>query len=394
MTKHSIILLAAGMLSVPAALAINPPLMGWASWNHYHVAINEDVILSNAEAMATNGMKDAGYLYVNTDDGFFGGRDEEGRVLPHPERFPRGVRVVVDSIHSLGLKAGIYSDAGVNTCGSAWDGDTISRGCGLYGHDRQDLTRYLSEWDYDFIKVDWCGGQWLGLDEQQRYTEISRLISEIKPSTVYNVCRWGFPGEWVTEVADSWRISGDIAANFGSICSIIDLNADLWPYCSPGHYNDMDMLQVGRGMTEDEDRAHFTMWCMMTSPLLAGNDLTQMSPETLAILTNKEVIALNQDPLFRQARRLKQDGDLEVWAKPLVEEGSGEVAVCLFNRSSEAAPISFSLDLVGLDPMAGYTVRDLWAHSDLGATTQATQTFTVPSHGVVTLRLKGTELSR
>ena len=194
---------------------------------------------------------------------------------------------------------------------------------------------------------------------------------------------------WAVHVANSWRISGDISPSFESIIHIIDLNADLWKYCEPGHYNDIDMLQVGQGMTYEEDKTHFTMWCMMVSPLLAGNDLTTMSDETLGILTNKEVIAINQDPLFYQARRVIDNGDLEVWAKPLTHTLSGKVAVTLLNRSVEAADISFALNRVGLDASKGYTIRDLWSKEKFPLSKKEERTFNVPSHGVVTLLLTG-----
>lgn len=366
------------------------PIMGWSSWNNFHVNINEEVIKAQADFMVSSGMAAAGYSYVNIDDGFFGGRDKNGDLLVHKERFPNGMKVISDYIHSKGLKAGIYSDAGINTCASHWDKDTIGVGSGLMGHDRKDLKLMLKDWNYDFIKVDWCGGDWLGLDVETRYTQIANIIKEIKPNTVYNICRWQFPGKWALQIADSWRISGDISNEFSSILHIIDLNADLWKYASPGHVNDMDMLQVGRGMSYEEDKTHFTMWSMMNSPLLAGNDLRSMSDQTISILTNKEIIALNQDPLVYQARRLVDNGDLEVWAKPLVSTMSGKVAVTLLNRSDKAATISFDLNTIGIDVSKGYTYRDLWAKKDFGRSEKRTLSFEVPKHGVVVLTVDGT----
>lgn len=366
------------------------PIMGWSSWNNFHVDINEDLIKAQADFMISSGMADVGYSYINIDDGFFGGRDREGNLLVHPERFPNGMKVISDYIHSKGLKAGIYSDAGINTCASQWDKDTIGVGSGLYGHDRKDLALMLNKWNYDFIKVDWCGGDWLGLDEVTRYTEIANIIKEIRPNTVFNICRWKFPGKWALQIADSWRISGDISNEFQSILHIIDLNADLWKYASPGHVNDMDMLQVGRGMGYEEDKTHFTMWCMMNSPLLAGNDLRRMSNETINILTNKEIIALNQDPLVYQARRLIDNGDLELWARPLISTMSGKVAVTLLNRSNKAETISFNLNSVGIDVSKGYSYRDLWAKKDFENSKIDTLSFEVPKHGVVVLSITGT----
>ncbi|WP_258049158.1 glycoside hydrolase family 27 protein [Hymenobacter sp. NBH84] len=365
------------------------PVMGWSSWNNFHVGINEEIIKGQADAMVASGMQAAGYTYVNIDDGYFGGRDQQGNIIAHPTRFTAGMRALSNYIHAKGLKAGIYSDAGINTCASFWDKDSVGIGMGLRGHEAQDLQLLLRDWNYDFIKVDWCGGDWLGLNEQTQYTLIGNLIRDIRPDAVYNVCRWQFPGEWVVPLADSWRVSGDIANTFASVMHIVDQNADLWKHASPGHVNDMDMLQVGRGMSFEEDKTHFSMWCMLSSPLLLGNDLRQMTPQTIKILTNKELVALNQDPLVYQARRLADYGDREVWAKPLQSTMSGEVAVALLNRSAKAAAIRFQPDSVGLEAAKSYTMRDLWAQKDYAASTKKDVDFEVPAHGVVVLKLTG-----
>ncbi|OFX32367.1 MAG: alpha-galactosidase [Bacteroidetes bacterium GWF2_42_66] len=373
-------------------LEFRPPLMGWASWNNYRVNINEKIIKSQADAMVNLNLKDAGYTFINIDDGYFGGRNANGEIQSHEERFPCGMKNIADYIHSKGLNAGIYSDAGINTCASYYDKDTIGVGMGLYGHDEQDLQLFLKEWDFDFIKVDWCGGNWLGLDEQTRYTEIGQIARKIKPSVIYNVCRWQFPGKWVTQVADSWRISGDISNKFESILKIIDLNADLWRYCSCGHYNDMDMLQVGRGMTYEEDKTHFTMWCIMHSPLLLGNDLTQMSEQTRGVITNEDIIALNQSKFVYQARRLADHGELEVWGKPVDSTMSGEVAVALLNRTNETQSITFRLESVGIDSAKGYTAKDLWSKAISEISNNSEISKEVPPHGVVVLKIKGKSL--
>jgi len=263
---------------------------------------------------------------------------------------------------------------------------------GLYGHDEQDLLLYLKEWNFDFIKVDWCGGDWLGLDEELRYTEIGEMINAIKPEAKYNVCRWKFPGKWVTQIADSWRISGDINNKFEDVLKIIDLNADLWAYSSKGHYNDMDMLQVGGGMSYEEDKTHFSMWCMMHSPLLLGNDLTNMSNETIEIITNEEIISLNQSPFVYQARRLIDYGNLEVWGKPLISTISGEVAVALLNRSQNTETITFGLESVGLNASEGYRIKDLWTKETYPLSKQEEITRTIVGHGVVVLIIKGESL--
>jgi len=369
-----------------------PPIMGWASWNNYHVNISEDIIKSQADAMVELGLTKFGYEYINMDDGFFGGRDDSGNIISHPERFPSGMKELAAYIHSKCLKAGIYSDAGINTCASYWDKDTIGTGMGMYGHEAQDLTTFLKDWDYDYLKVDWCGGQWLGLDEESRYTRIGNMAEEIKPGVVYNVCRWEFPGEWVTNLAHSWRISGDLRANFNSILHTIDANADLWMHCSRGHYNDMDMLQVGRGMTWEEDKAHFSMWCLMHSPLVLGNDLTQMNEQTLEIITNEELIAINQAPFVYQARRVVDNGSLEVWARPLISTMSGQVALAMLNRTTTPQTYSFNIEAIGLDAGKGYTAKDLWTKEMFEASVIPVITREIPPHGVVVLHLSGTSL--
>jgi autotransporter-associated beta strand protein len=370
------------------------PIMGWSSWNHFRIHIDEVMIREQADAMVKSGMKDAGYRFINIDDGFFGGRDAEGNLYSYDLRFPSGMKSLADTIRAKGLKPGIYSEAGSNTCGSIYDNDPRGVGVGLFGHEEQDLRLMLVDWGYDFIKVDWCGGLRQKLSEQEQYTKISQIIRRLKPTAVFNVCRWEYPGDWVKDVADSWRISGDIEPTFESVLKIVDLCEPLWKHSGPGNFNDMDMLQVGRGMSETEDRTHFTMWCMMNSPLLAGNDLRAMTPATLAILTHPELIALNQDPLAYQARRLRDDGDTELWAKPLGSVESGEVAVTLLNRGGQPANISFNLAEIGIDAAAGYSLRDLWQRKTLATrSTNTVFTSTVPSHGVVVLRIKGSSLA-
>jgi autotransporter-associated beta strand protein len=371
------------------------PIMGWSSWNHFRIHIDEVMIREQADAMAKSGMKEAGYRFINIDDGFFGGRDESGNLFSYDLRFPSGMKSLADYIRSKGLKPGIYSEAGSNTCGSIYDKDPRGVGVGLYGHEERDLKLMLVDWGYDFIKVDWCGGLRQGLSEQEQYSKISEIVRRLKPTAVYNVCRWEYPGHWVKKVADSWRVSADIEPTFESVMHIVDLCEPLWKHSGPGNFNDMDMLQVGRGMSETEDRTHFTMWCMMNSPLLAGNDLRSMTPATLAILTHPELIAINQDPLAYQARRLRDDGDTELWARPLGQTDSGDVAVVLLNRGKSSADIAFDLTEVGIDASGSYAIRDLWQRKTLqSASRLARASFAVPAHGVVALRIKGRPTSQ
>jgi alpha-galactosidase len=361
-----------------------PPIMGWSSWNHFRVKIDENMIRQQADALVSSGMYDAGYRFINIDDGYFGGRDSTGKLYPDQKKFPSGMKALADYIHSKGLKAGIYTDAGNNTCGSIYDKDSLGIGVGIYGHVQEDCNLFFREWGYDFLKVDWCGGEKQKLEEEKEYTRIIDAVKAINNDIVFNVCRWKFPGEWVIKKADSWRISGDIQDKFSSILSIIDLDAGLHKYASAGHYNDMDMLQVGRGMTYDEDKTHFSMWCMLNSPLLAGNDLRTMTKQTIAILTNKEVIALNQDQGFAQAVRILKEGDIEVWVKLLGNKGK-EKAIAIMNRGEEEKAFTFAADKLGISKK--YKLRDLWLHKDLGEVGNS-KNFSIPRHGIIVLKIQ------
>ena len=367
------------------------PLMGWASWNQFGVKIDENVIKKQADMMASSGLAAAGFHYLNIDDGFFKGRYPNGTLRIDSIKFPNGMRHLVDYIHSKGLKAGFYSEAGENTCGSQYSGQPGGVGGGLYKHDQQDADLFFKTWNFDFLKVDYCGGLAQKLDEKTRYTEIRNAIDHTgRPDINYNVCRWQFPGTWVTKIADSWRMSHDInfvpgsKPKWSSILSIIDLNKYLAPYSSPGNYNDMDMLEVGRGMTVEEDKSHFSMWCILSSPLVLGNDMEHMTAETKAILTNPEVIAVNQDPAGLQAQLISQKDSVQVWAKNLYDRQSKESAVALFNQGSNPATISVKwkeLNIVG-----SAKVRDLWARTDVGVM-DSVYTVTLPGHGISLIKV-------
>ena len=360
------------------------PIMGWSSWNHFRIKIDEKMIREQADALVSSGMYKAGYRFINIDDGYFGGRDANGNLLIDTGKFPSGMRALTDYIHGKKLKAGIYTDAGESTCGSMYDKDPNGVGAGIYGHIEQDCNLFFNDWKFDFLKVDWCGGNKQKLNEETEYLKILSVVRSINPDIVFNICRWQFPGEWAIKKADSWRISGDIDDKFSSILHIIDLNADLHKYSSPGHYNDMDMLQVGRGMTFDEDKTHFSMWCMMNSPLLAGNDLRTMSKETIEILTNKEVIALNQDKGFKQAIRLLREGDVEIWVKLLGTKGKSK-AIALMNRGGKEGKIELTPEKLGISEKS--KLRDLWLHENAGKLGKS-RTFAIPKHGIIVLKIK------
>lgn len=367
--------------------SVEPPIMGWSSWNTYRINISEDLIKQQAEAMVSLGLKDAGYSYINIDDGFFGYRDEKGVLQTHPERFPNGVKGVADHIHRLGLKAGIYSDAGANTCGSLWDADPNGVGVGLYGHEKQDADLYFNQWGFDFIKIDYCGaGQQLDLDERERYTAISKAIREVCPRDIsVNICRWAFPGTWARDLARSWRISGDISPRWSSVKSIIRKNLYLSAYAGGGHYNDMDMLEIGRGLTQTEEEVHFGMWCLMSSPLLIGCDLTVIPDASLKLLKNEELIALNQDPLGLQAYVVQHEGEGYVLVKDIEQLHGNVRAAALYNPSDSTCTFHVPLDLLELGGKV--KVRDLVKQKDEKAIREYLS-YTLPPHSVKILRLE------
>lgn len=375
------------LLGALSASAQNMPLMGWSSWNTYGFNINDSVIKVQADAMVNLGFFAKGYNHINIDDGFFGGRYNDGKLKIHPTRFPNGLRPLVDYIHSLGLKAGIYSDAGANTCASFWGTpkDTIGIGVGLYGHDAQDMALYFNELDFDFIKVDYCGADArnnadkLDLDVEQRYKEIYEAFKNTgRTDITWNICRWAFPGTWACEIADSWRTTEDIYLGWESVKSIINQSLYLSAYTSYGHYNDMDMLEVGRGLTEEEDKTHFGMWCIMSSPLLIGCDLNDIKGNALELMQNEELIALNQNKLGLQAYVVKKDAGYYVLVKDVETLYGKKRALAFYNPSN--AKVSASVDFALLDLAGKVKVRDLFEREDVGTLTGEI-TAEVPAHG-------------
>ena len=362
------------------------PLMGWSSWNTFGVDISEDIILDTARAMATNGLKAAGYTYVNIDDGFFWGHGEDGVLRFRPKRFPNGMKPVVDGIHALGLKAGIYSDAGADTCGSMWGGsgsggkDSGGVGGGLYGHDAADCKLHFNDLGFDFIKVDYCGGKRLKLDERARYTEIANAIKATGRTDVrLNICRWAFPGTWAADIAESWRTTGDIRANWKSVKKIIGENLYLSAYARPGHYNDMDMLEVGQlvghmktifgkhgdtGLTADEETTHFGMWCMLSSPLLVGCDVRDIPKSTMELITNPYLLAVNQNDLGCQAYVARREGDAYILVKDAGARFGTSRYVALYNGSD--AEHEFTVRAEELDLGGVVDAFDLVEMADVG----------------------------
>lgn len=382
--RRVLFLALAAIVTTASAQHRQTPIMGWSSWNTYRVNISDTLIKKQADVMVAKGLKDAGYTYINIDDGFFGYRDERGEMHPHPQRFPGGMKAVADYIHSKGLKAGIYSDAGAVTCGSIWDKDKNGIGAGLYGHEEQDARLYFRDWGYDFIKIDYCGaGQELDLDEHERYTAIRQAIDQTGRKDVeVNICRWAFPGTWAKELAASWRISEDIRDKWSSVKHIIEKNIPLSAYCRDGHFNDMDMLEIGRSLTESEERVHFGLWCMMSSPLLIGCDMTTIREQSLSLLKNQELIALNQDTLGLQAYPIQIDHGTYVLVKDVRQRRGNTRAVALYNPTDSMRHIAIALSELEL---GGKTrLRDLFTHKDLKPVRDSIA-FDVNPHDVVIL---------
>jgi len=362
-------------------LALTPP-MGWNTWNRFGCSINEDLVRKTADAMVSSGMRDAGYQYVIIDDCWQGTRDAEGNIRPDPKRFPSGMKALGDYIHAKGLKFGIYSDAGKLTCGKR---------PGSYGHEYQDARTYAS-WGVDYLKYDWCSTY--TQDAQSSYETMSDALRATGRPIVFSICEWGLhkPWLWGKTIGNLWRTTDDIYDHWQgrhgyehSVLDILDLQAGLSSYAGPGHWNDPDMLEVGNGkMTQEEYKSHFSLWAILAAPLIAGNDLSTMSPETRAILTNREVIAVDQDPLGIEADRVAKQGDYEVWARPL--KGGGR-AVVLLNRSAASHPVTVTWQELNLPASLRLKLRDLWAHKDLPSA-RGSFTAEVPSHGVVMLRME------
>lgn len=383
-----------------AQSTFEPPTMGWSSWNTFGINISENIIKGQADAMVSQGFANVGYKYINVDDGFFGGRNKEtGELLIHPTRFPNGLKVVADYIHSKGLKAGIYSDGGANTCGNYHNGDVLSVGVGMYRYDQRDADFYFKECGFDFIKVDFCGGvsyhnsDHLDLDAKTRYEAIHKAIVNTGRTDVrLNICRWAYPGNWARDIACSWRTTGDIGPWWSSVKSIIEENLYMSAYCGGGHYNDMDMLEVGKGMTAFEDQCHFGMWCVMSSPLLIGCNLKDINVTAKNLLKNTELIAFNQDTLGLQAHVVKRikfdDGYAYVLVKDIIER-NGKTRVVAFYNPTESIR-EMSIDTKDLDLAGEIAVRDALSRKDLESVKDVI-TAKVPIHGVKIFKLTAEE---
>jgi alpha-galactosidase len=371
------------------------PPMGWNSWNKFQCDVNEEIVRRMADAMVTNGMKDAGYQYINIDDCWHGERDARGFIHPDSKKFPSGIKALADYVHSRGLKLGIYSDVGYQTCGGR---------PGSRGHEYQDAYTY-AQWGVDYLKYDWCNND--NLNPIGSYTTMRDALLATGRPIVFSICEWGSnkPWLWAKGVGNSWRTTTDITPCFDctldhktwqqfGVLRIIDAQKQLRQYAGPGHWNDPDMLEVGNGMSVNEDRAHFSMWCMLAAPLISGNDLQNMSRDTLDLLVNKDVIAVDQDPLGVEGFVYSTNNAVEIWFKPL---NHGDWAMCALNRGAQSQSISFDWkNKKVMDDLSSrranfdtttYSLKNLWTKQNAGDTSQPFNA-EVPGHDVLMLRLQ------
>jgi alpha-galactosidase len=370
-------------------LAATPP-MGWNSWNKFGGGVTDTLVRGIADAMVSSGMQAAGYQYINIDDMWqASSRDSSGNIAPSASKFPSGIKALADYVHGKGLKLGLYSDRGTKTCAGL---------PGSYSYETKDAQTYAS-WGVDYLKYDNCSPA-AGSNIQTDYTNMANALKATGRPILFSICAWWFYN-WETSIGQMWRTGTDITDTWDtdshSFISLLNNNGGwssrysnasygspgLAQYAGPGHWNDPDMLEVGNGgMTTDEYRTHMTLWCILAAPLITGNNLAAMDDETRAILTNPEIIAIDQDPLGIQGHRIKQEGPLEVWMKPLKD---GSTAVGLFNRGWGAMPVTVNFRDLGLGNSA--VLRDLWAKKDLGAF-QENYSAIVPQHGVVLIQVK------
>ncbi|WP_026713037.1 glycoside hydrolase family 27 protein [Flavobacterium daejeonense] len=376
-------------------LAMTPP-MGWNSWNTFETNIDEKLVKETADILVSSGMAAAGYNYIVLDDGWMTKeRDKDGNLVPDPVKFPNGMKALIDYVHAKGLKFGLYNCAGTHTCAGY---------PGTRGFEYQD-ARFYANLNIDFLKYDWCNTE--GINAKEAYTTMSNALKTAGKPIVFSLCEWGDnqPWEWGKPVGNLWRISGDIypcfdceykhEGNWSSwgFMKILEMRKDIRKYSGPDHWNDFDMLEVGNDMNDTEDKSHFTMWSMMSSPLIAGNDLRKMTKETLAILTNKELIAINQDKLGIQGFKYSAEDGLEVWVKPLSD---GNWAITFLNRSEATKKINFDwkkhtikdtdFNMEANLATTIYKIKDLWKNKMIGSTKKAFSA-EIPSHDVITLKL-------
>ncbi len=364
-------------------LALTPP-MGWSSWSYFECdGVNEDVIKEMADAMVATGMKDAGYTYINIDDCWQVGRDSNGVIITDSVKFPSGMKHLADYVHSKGLKFGIYSDAGTHTCAGR---------PGSKGYEKIDADTY-AKWGVDYLKYDWCNTE--GQDPIKSYTLMRDALYETGRPMVFSICDWGKSEtwKWAGDVGHLWRTTLDITDRWdGTIwgnqlgwTNILEQQVGLEKYAGPGRWNDPDILEVGNpGLTTNEARAHFSMWCMLAAPLITGNDLRNMPYDIKEILTNAEMIAVDQDKLGKQGFKIYDEGNFEIWQKPL---SGGDIAICFLNMMSKEKPFTINWNKMRIKDFKGtYAVQDLWKNKTMGTSDNVVSVL-VPPRDVLVVRL-------
>ncbi|MFC4477103.1 glycoside hydrolase family 27 protein [Flavobacterium chungangensis] len=376
-------------------LAMTPP-MGWNSWNTFATNIDEKLVKETADIMVSSGLAAAGYNYIVLDDGWMTHeRDANGDLVPDPEKFPSGMKALIDYVHNKGLKFGLYNCAGTKTCAGY---------PGTRGYEYQD-ARFYAKLGIDFLKYDWCNTE--GITAKEAYATMSNALKTAGRPIVFSLCEWGDnqPWEWGKPIGNLWRISGDIYPCFDcefkhpenwsswGFMKIADMRKDIRKYSGPDHWNDFDMMEVGNEMNDTEDKTHFAMWCMLSSPLFTGNDYRKMSKETLAILTNKELLSVNQDKLGIQGFKSAILDGVEVWVKPLSD---GAWAVSFVNRTETSKKVNFDWKKNNIkDADFGYEadfsktifkIKDLWENKEIGNTKKAFVA-EIASHDVIALKL-------
>jgi alpha-galactosidase len=354
-------------------IAPTPP-MGWNSWNHFAAKVGDKAVRAAADAMVSSGMKDAGYVYINIDDTWEGKRDAEGFIHSN-DKFP-DMKALSDYVHSKGLKLGIYSSPASKTC-AGFEGSV--------GHEEQDADTY-AKWGIDYLKYDWCKSSGSLEEMKMAYTKMHEALTKTGRPVVFSLCEYGWNKVWTwgeSVGGNLWRTTGDITDEYRVMAEIGFNQNGLEKFAGPGHWNDPDMLEVGNGgMNEDEYRTHMSLWAILAAPLIAGNDLSKMTPYTVELLTNREVLAVDQDPAGRQGLRVQQEGPFEVWMKPMAD---GSKVVGLFNRQRNTEQMTVNFSLIGISSEA--VVRDLWLKTDVGTFKDSFSAF-VPRHGVVLVRIK------
>ncbi|MBO0322218.1 glycoside hydrolase family 27 protein [Muricauda sp. CAU 1633] len=376
-------------------LAKTPP-MGWNSWNTFATDIDERLVMDTADLFVTLGLKDVGYEYIVLDDGWMSKeRDENGNLVADPQKFPNGMKALADYVHGKGLKFGLYGCAGSKTC-AGFPGNR--------GHEYQD-ARSFAAWGVDFLKYDWCNTE--NLNAQGAYETMRDALAKSGRPILFSICEWGNnrPWDWAENVGHMWRVSGDITncwdcevdhggwSSWG-VWKIINMRKNIRHAAGPGHWNDLDMMEVGNGMTDAEDKSHLAMWSIMASPLILGNDLRKVNPKTLEILTNDQVIGVNQDPLGIQGFKVSDDDGIEIWAKPLSNDAW---AVVFVNMTDQVFELQYDWHLGGIEDKLNelrlkidtyhYTIEDLFQHKKLGDTSRKLNT-ALDSHDVLMVLLE------